>query len=362
MKTHVTAILAPDKDWSRHSEGAFLRLKDGSIFFAYSRFSATWQDDAPCHIAGMVSRDGGETWSEPRTLLSPEPFGATNAMSVSLMRMENGDLGLFYIVKQTETVNRILLARSRDEGETFCKQTDCTASIAQGYYVLNNDRVMRLSSGRLVMPLAFHRGGHSSAGTVRFDGRSYVVTLLSDDDGETWREGRDEVFPPFTHTQTGLQEPGIIELAGGALYGYARTDQGCQYEFYSFDGGDCWTGAQPSPFTSPASPLKIARHPSGRLYACYNPVPVYNGRATGRAGWGRTPLALSWSDDEGKSWSSPMILEDDPERGYCYPALFFDTEDRMLLAYCSGGPEEKACLARLTVRVLEAETPGEMSR
>ena len=31
-------VLAPDTTYPRHSEGAFIRLKDGNIFFAYSRF------------------------------------------------------------------------------------------------------------------------------------------------------------------------------------------------------------------------------------------------------------------------------------------------------------------------------------
>ena len=349
MESRIVAMFAPDGRYTRHSEGAFLRRRDGSILFAYSRFTGRWNDDAPSHIAGCVSWDEGETWSEPKTLIEAETFGAENVMSVSLTRMADGELGLFFIVKQTDTVNRILLARSKDEGETFYRFVDCTASTAAGYYVLNNDRVERLSSGRLVMPLAFHRGGHSSKREMVFDGRSFDVFLLSDDDGETWRESREAVFPPFTHTGTGLQEPGLIELKGGALYGYARTDQGCQYEFCSPDGGDRWSAAQPSRFTSPASPMKIARMPDGGLCAMWNPVPAYPGRYISPAGWGRTPLALAVSRDEGSSWSQPETLENDPEHGYCYPALFFG-DGYMLAAYCSGGPEDQACLARLTIR------------
>ena len=352
MKSRIVAMYAQDGRYTRHSEGAFLRRRDGSILFVWSRFTGRWNDDAPSHIAGSVSRDEGETWSEPRTLIEAELYGAENVMSASLLRMADGEMGLFYIVKQTDTVNRIMLSRSRDEGETFYRHIDCTADIAAGYYVLNNDRVIRLTSGRLVMPLAYHRGGHSSRRSVIFDGRAFDVFLLSDDDGETWREGRAAVFPPFTHTDTGLQEPGVIERKNGTLYGYARTDQGCQYEFYSPDGGETWSPARPSVFTSPASPMKIARMPDGGLCAVWNPEPAWNGRQISRAGWGRTPLVMSVSRDEGASWSAPETLENDPEHGYCYPALFFG-EGYMLAAYCSGGPEDGACLARLTIRRVE---------
>lgn len=352
-KGYECAVFRPDAEYTRHSEGAFLRLRDGSILFAYSRFACSAADDAPSSIAGCLSRDEGKSWSDARLLIDPALFGAGNAMSVSLLRMANGDLGLFYIVKQTPGRNRIMLSRSRDEAQSFYEHIDCTAGIAQGYYVLNNDRIARLESGRLIMPLAYHRGMQDSASGAMIDGRGAGVWLYSDDDGFHWQEAADEVFAPFTATHTGLQEPGVIEKKNGALWGYYRTDQMTQYESYSFDGGLHWTPAQPSRFSSPASPMKIARHPSGRLYALWNPIPNYVGREVTRAGWGRTPLALAFSDDDGAVWSKPQVVEEEEGHGYCYPAMFFTDDGCLLAAYCSGGDEEGNCLARLTIRRID---------
>ncbi len=276
-----------------------------------------------------------------------------NVMSVSLLRMENGDLGLFYLIKRTPTENVLMLSRSADEGKSFYKHTECTPKGRPGYYVVNNDRVERLQSGRLIVPAAFHRGGYCSdkSTLVYIDGRSFVCLWYSDDDGETWHESRETVYPNFTHTQTGFQEPGIIELKNGVLWGYARTDMMYQYEFFSMDGGQKWTSAQPSRFTSPPSPMKIKRNPhTGDLYAVWNPIPNYNGRYTSKAGWGRTPLVYAVSENDGMSWSDQRIIENEEERGYCYPAIFFTKDHAMLLAYCSGGLQEKSCLARLTIR------------
>ncbi len=61
MNSRVSAIFAPDEQYTRHSEGAFLRLKDGGIYFAYSRFSESDFDDAPSDIAACVSYDEGES-------------------------------------------------------------------------------------------------------------------------------------------------------------------------------------------------------------------------------------------------------------------------------------------------------------
>lgn len=350
MQNHIVKSFAPGEVYTRHSEGAFLRMKDGGIYFAYSRFTESGSDAAPSNIVSMVSYDEGETWSEPVVAVEAAEHGVKNVMSVSLMRMENGDLGLFYIVKATRSINRIVLARSADDGKTFYKKTVCTLSDREGYYVLNNDRVERLKSGRLIMPLAFHRGGFEQ-GSTYFDGRAYDCFLISDDDGETWRESRDAVFPPFAHSSTGLQEPGIVEKADGTLWGYARTDQMSQYEFFSMDGGDTWMAAQASRFTSPPSPMKIKRNPqTGDLYAVWNPIPNYNGRELTRVGWGRTPLVWSVSRDDGRTWSDQQVIEGNPEHGYCYPAMFFTEDNAMLVAYCAGGPEDGACLHRLSIQ------------
>jgi hypothetical protein len=44
------------------------------------------------------------------------------------------------------------------------------------------------------------------------------------------------------------------------------------------------------------------------------------------------------------------VLEDDPTRGFCYPAVEFLDENTLLLAYCSGGKEDGGCLNRITIR------------
>ena len=349
MTDHTVASYGPDGTYTRHSEGAFLRLDDGRILFVYSRFAGSFDDAAPCCLAASWSDDEGETWTEPAEVLSASSFGARNIMSVSLLRMRNGDIGVFHGVKNTASCTQHWLERSRDGGRTFYRRTECTLSDRPGYYVLNNDRVVRLASGRLVMPLAYHRGGYG--GDVFFDGRGVGCFLLSDDDGETWREAADTVHPPFTGTETGLQEPGVTEKRNGALWAYFRTDKMVQYESFSLDGGETWTAAQPSRFTSPISPMKVARHPqTGDLYAVWNPIPNYNGRKLSDAGWGRTPLVWAVSRDDGTTWSEPKVIEGDPEHGYCYPALFFTADGAMLAAYCSGGPEDGICLARLTIR------------
>ena len=349
----IVLSLAPGGEFSRQSEGDFIRLRDGRILFIYSRFTQSYHDDAPSDLVAMTSADEGETWSEPRTVISAAQYRTKNVMSVSLMRMQNGDIGLFYIVKQADMRNDIMLSRSSDDGESFTQHTLCIPDGRAGYYVLNNCRMERLRSGRLLMPLAFHRSGISSDGTTHIDSIASSCFLYSDDDAATWHEAPVPVTPPFSRTTHGLQEPGAIELRSGVIWGYSRTDMMYQYEYFSMDGGMHWTPAAPSRFTSPPSPMKLTRHPqTGDLYAIWNPIPNYNTRRESRAGWGRTPFVYAVSHDDGATWDKPVTIEDHPEHGYCYPAPFFTNDGCMLLAYCAGGPDDGICLARLTIRKL----------
>ena len=47
--------------------------------------------------------------------------------------------------------------------------------------------------------------------------------FYSDDEGQTWQEAATWWGPPV-RSGSGLQEPGLVELADGKLFGWARTD------------------------------------------------------------------------------------------------------------------------------------------
>ena len=112
--------LAPSQENNRNSEGAFIDLADGRILFAYSRYgSGGFDDGAPADIYAVISQDGGESFGEPFALWTRQQAQADNVMSVSLLRMENGDIGLFYLAKRNVDQCLVYLVRSADEGKTF---------------------------------------------------------------------------------------------------------------------------------------------------------------------------------------------------------------------------------------------------
>lgn len=354
----IAAEFGPSKERNnpRNSEGAFLSLKDGAVLFVYSRFKGTGCEDwQASDICAVVSTDGGRSFGDERLLLTCEEENAANIMSLSLLDMENGDIGLFYLVRHTYTMMQMYMRRSNDNGQTWGERILCTPQ--EGFFVVNNDRVVRLKSKRILIPAACHRTGRFGEGDESFlDYRSEVVFFYSDDDGYSWQAAEGKCCMPYMRNCTsGLQEPGVVELSPGILWGFARTDLGRQYEMFSMDNGNTWTGPGPSRFTSPNSPLSMKRDKNGDLWAVWNPVPEYNGREkTGFFTGGRTPLVIAVSRDNGQTFERETAFETDEYRGYCYCAIYF-LEDGMLLGYNAGGAEDGSCLARTRIRRIDGK-------
>jgi Neuraminidase (sialidase) len=346
-ESQVVLNLEPTKEHPRNSEGSFARLKSGRLIFYYTQFYGGAGDESPARIVGIHSDDAGRTWSEPQVVI--ENIGGNNVMSVSLLRLASGKLALFYLLKNSWIDCRPYIRLSTDEGVTWSEPKLVIA--APGYFVVNNDRLVQLSSGRLIVPAGFHRSrGTDPQSSKSFDSRAIAMWYYSDDEGQTWQEASTWWGIPV-RSGSGLQEPGLVELADGKLFAWARTDQGAQYGFTSADGGKSWTAPLPTELQSPTSPASIKRLPnSANLLAIFND---HSGRFPFPKGK-RTPLVAAISADGGKTWPQARLLEGDPDGWYCYTAMYF-VDDAVLLAYCAGDSKIGG-LNRLRIRRVNLES------
>lgn len=345
----IIPLLPPTPGNPRNSEGAFVTLKDGRILYAYTRFTGGTGDHDSASIVGRFSSDGGRTWGDTDIPIL-EKEGDMNVMSVSLLRLKNGRIALFYLRKNSISDCRPCVRFSTDEAKSWSAEPVCAST--DGYYVLNNDRAVQLRSGRIVLPVAYHPTVNG-----KFGSRGIAMAFLSDDAGKTWRSSRTRLESP-SPDRAGYQEPGVIELKDGRLMMFIRTQLGSQYLSFSKDGGDTWSDAQPSEIESPLSPASIKRVPkTGDLLMVWNDhasVPE-SFRASPKSGGKRTPLTIAISKDEGKTWIDKRNLLDDPDGWYCYTAIHFDGP-RVLLAFVAGGsglpPLSRTSLAWLDVSEL----------
>lgn len=362
----ITLELKPRPGNARNSEGAFVSLNTGRILFIWSKYATDdYIDEAPCALASRYSDDGGFTWSpEDEVVIEPEDNGH-NVMSVSLLRLQNGRIVLHYLQKEKSPQGIYqctpMLRFSDDEGQSWSSAKRLTQSTE--YHCVNNDRIIQLEDGTLVVPVAQHRFAmpHQlpADGELRADFKmpAVIFFLISRDNGETWLESRNSFYRAFPDGN-GFQEPGVIELTDNRLWTWTRTqwrnyeEHGRQWQSFSNDAGLTWEEPTPSEFVSPCSPLSMKRIPStGELLAVWNdhsgrfPFPPKSDFHD------RQPLVVALSSDEGKTWKNHFVLEDNPDHGYCYTAIHF-IDDAVLFGYCAGGPAPEICLQSLRIRRL----------
>lgn len=317
----VVLELPPSDDNPRNSEGDFIRLESGEILYVYTHYyGASGDDHASAKLVSRISQNGGRTWSEQDELVL-ENEGRLNIMSVSLQRLRDNSIVLFYLVKENPGDCRPYLRYSYDEGQTWTERVQILPD--PSYNVVNNSRAVLLTEGRLILPVARHayRGGD----VYNYEKKATLFCLVSDDGGRRWMQSENV---PNTNDIM-YQEPGVVELADGRLLMTIRNASGRQYYSYSEDRGATWSDSIPSPLISPASPASIKRAPnSDNLIAVWNESPDK-----------RNPITVALLSPDGKTILAKRTLDrgiDGEERGFCYPAIFFVDQQTALVGYCCG--------------------------
>lgn len=316
----------PSPAFPRHSEGDVIEFKDGRLGLIYSRFTGGAADHSQADIVLRTADPAGKSWDEPRVLISRAD--TDNVMSVSTVQLPNGDWLLFHLKRFGWNNMHLFLQRTSDDFKTLSEPVRVTT--VDGYHVVNNDRVIRTSSGRLIVPSALHPCPDGTPKT--WSGKAIPVAFLSDDDGKTWRRAAEAVPPAIDHG-IAFQEPGVVELRDGRICMWIRTSTNHQYQSFSSDGGEHWTVPQPGPLVSAQfSPASIRRIPwTGDLVCVWNDHATIESTPSNK----RTPLSVAISKDDGKTWLPGRTVEADPDGWYCYTAISF-IGDRMILAYCAG--------------------------
>lgn len=330
----ITLKLSPSDNNPRNSEGDFIELNDGRLLYVYSHYYGNSSSDhATAYLASRVSHDRGNTWSKEDELVL-ENEGGMNVMSVSLLRLQSGKIALFYLKKNSTSDCIPMMRLSDDEAKTWGDPIACISD-REGYFVLNNDRVIQHIDGRIFFAVAQHNFPNG-----KFSGKAIVYSYYSDDEGKTWQSS--EAVPnPDNIT---FQEPGLVTLKDNSLLMFIRTDVGTQLFSKSKDGGKTWSGVAKSQLISPVSPATIERIPStGDLLAVWN----NNLSADEKLSKLRLPLNVAISKDEGVSWQNIKIIDNNPEGWFCYTAMQF-IDNSVMLGYCAGTKSAHLTVSHLT--------------
>jgi sialidase-1 len=310
-----TSLVAPStREFPRHSEGSIVELKNGSLLLAWTRFYSGGADASPARIVAMTSKDGGRTWGKPYII--QENTGKQNVMSVSLIRLKSGRIGMFYLEKNSNSDLQVFARYSKDEAKSWTPPARVTPG--DGYHIMNNDRVIQTSTGRILCPICYSPDIGSKSPLV-------VFCMYSDDEGKTWHRSVSDLKAPMA----GAMEPAVVELANGDVLMLIRTQTGCQYRSVSKNKGMTWSTPVPTTIKSPSAPATIKRIPGSKdLLLVWN-----NNYEPGHPGQGeRIPLTAAISRDNGKTWEHTKNLETAPGHRYAYTSILF-VKDQALLTY-----------------------------
>ena len=291
------------------------------------------------------------TWSKPRTVVAPRD--GMNVMSVTLRRLPDRRIALFYLRKRSLVDCQPMVRFSSDEGLSWSEPVAIVPEDDVGYDVLNNDRVLLTGSGGLLVPVARHAG---SGMTPAFNPAARLRCYHSSDGGSSWTCG--EWAPEVPGVV--LQEPGLVLATDGSLLMYARTNAGTQYLARSSDGGRSFQPPRPWSLRSPLSPASIHRLEDGRLLGVWNEPPesVDASRAP------RTPLVAAVSSDDGATWGKRLPLFQHEDGWYCYVSID-QVGEQLLLTTCAGDRRtgnglETLVVVELPLDHLKASTPHEI--
>lgn len=274
------------------------------------------------------SADGGKTWEAVSGEIAPGLDINYGGHPGQFIQTRNGTIVVVYLdmanyvfswndeksEPNPECRLELWAIRSTDGGKTWSDRQQ----LLPGY---NADfmGLIQLDSGRLVATVE-----HLDPKLCRW----VVLSFVSDDEGKTWQHGNIIDLGGRGH-HDGAVEPCVAPLGDGRLLMFIRTGLGQFWYAYSEDGGRYWRTIRPSGIDASSAPGWVERLASGRLVFVWNrskpegaekPTSFWHGQAHEVPAPGhREELSIAFSDDDGQSWTDPVVLMREPNGQLAYP-------------------------------------------
>lgn len=232
---------------------------------------------------------------------------------------------LFYKVGLTVQTWYTYVSYSDDDGYTWSEAREAVPGDYRPRATVRN-KILVASNGAWIAPTSKEVGNEMDCYADR-----------SEDEGRTW-----EIAPiPIVHQPSqpldedrlweglkrgalwennlktvgawdGVIQPTMWESDPGHIHALMRSTRGKIYRSDSADFGKTWCEAYPTQLPNNCSGIDAVRMEDGTLAVVYNPV---------SDNWGtRSPLSVSLSGDNGRTFTAPFHLETKPGE-YSYPSV-----------------------------------------
>ncbi|MDP7050703.1 MAG: sialidase family protein [Verrucomicrobiota bacterium] len=268
------------------------------------------------------SRDGGKTWSKPRTILDLKwddgPCGLLRCNDGTLVCTIGVQASWYGYPKAPARFKDELggantaqcSIRSADNGKTWSQPVFLKSPGT--FYERSHVQLVQLPNGRILWPTYF-----SSAGT---SGKLAGAIHQSKDRGKSWSllsvfDRKGDTADTASASAANIDEPALGRLPDGRLFLVCRPDGG---RFFSKDGGRTWRydGRLVTKGKFKAPRVFVLKDGTIVVVATYRNLQVWLGRNAGR------------------DWTGPLTL--DP-KSYGYPGGTKLPDESLLISYCSSG-------------------------
>jgi predicted neuraminidase len=197
---------------------------------------------------------------------------------------------------------------SMDKGETWSEAKELVAGDKGGRGPVRNKPIL-LSDGTWLAPASNENQDTWNAFVDR-----------SEDQGTTWTASSFFPLNRDSVPEEGVIQPALWESTPGNVHALLRSSAGVICRSDSKDYGNTWSPVYKTDLPNPNSGIDLTKLDDGKLVLAFN---------RDDKNWGsRSPISLSVSSDNGKTWPVSLDVETGtPDDEFSYPSIihFGDT-------------------------------------
>jgi len=272
------------------------------------------------HLRCCWSDDGGRTWSKPREILRFPNRGC--CMSQMIVR-DDGELTVFANPHDGRFERwDVCTISSRDGGESW-SEPRTFEPMPRRAFIRN---IIFTSWNEWLMPVqSYANAGRWEESHLDDDSmqRPENGVLISQDKGKTWE------CSAMVRGANGWAENNIVELSDGRLVMLIRSDgAGVLLRSESTDRGRNWSAPARTTIPNPGSKFRLFKLRDGRIILIHNPNGLtHHINNQPGAQVTRNPLSMWISNDDLQSWGDKRDLTDFPGM-LAYPDGMVDAEEQ----------------------------------
>lgn len=292
-----------------------------------NRIMATWfagTHESHPDVSIQTARLENGTWSKPATVAN----GVVNdtlrypTWNPVLFQPSANKLALFYKVGVNPRTWWGEVKYSYDNGTTWSP----AEKLPEGFLGPIKNKPVLLNDGRILYP----------SSTESEDEKTWQIHLETTD---TLLQNWSKIS--IDNDTFGAIQPSILFYPDNRLQLLARSRQNYILEAWSDDNGKSWSKLEKTALPNPNSGSDAVTLSNGWQLLVYNPMPA------GKDWWnGRNKLSVALSKD-GKTWTTAVQLEDQPDGEFSYPAVIQTADDLVHITYTANRKNIQHVLLRL---------------